>query len=427
MKRIIFFLLILAFPAIFTTGQTVNLNDSVAVYFHEIQANTAHSKDLWNLDLYGPVLLVDPGNRRIYANYPDSAGVLKQDGKIFTGILPEKINIANTSIKWNGRSWAMIMLPLPENKAERLDLLSHELFHRSQSILGFHIINTDNNHLDQRDGRVYLRLELEALRQALTAKTNAETNDHLANALFFRKTRNSLFPGAASNENALELNEGLAAYTGIMMSGRDERETREFFEQKLIEFQKYPTFVRSFAYITTPLYGFILSRLDKNWNRHITNTTSLTDYFIKAFSLSVPVKLCADCLNQYGFDGIINEETKREQEKEQEIAKFKRTYIEKSHFDIRFENMNISFDPRNIVPLEGYGTVYPNMRVSDNWGILTVTGGALLGTNWDKVILSEPTLITTERISGNGWTLELNKSYIVEKIISDSNYTLKKK
>jgi len=89
--------------------------------------------------------------------------------------------------------------------------------------------------------------------------------------------------------------------------------------------------------------------------------------------------------------------------------------------------MNISFDPRNIVPLEGYGTVYPNMRVSDNWGILTVTGGALLGTNWDKVILSEPTLITTERISGNGWTLELNKSYIVEKIISDSNYTLKKK
>lgn len=319
MKRIIFFLLIITVPDIMTSGQTLNFNDSVTVYFQEIKANTAHYKDLWNLDIYGPVLLVNPGSRKLYSNCPDSSGVLKLEGKIYTGLLPVNINIANTSIKWNGRSWAMIMLPLPETSEDRLDLLSHELFHRSQTALGFHISNAENNHLDKRDGRVYLRLELEALRQAMTAKTIAETNDHLANALFFRKTRYSLFPDAATSENLMELNEGLAEYTGTIMSGMNDQETIKYLENRLLVFQNNPTFVRSFAYITIPLYGFILERSDKYWNRNITSTTNLTDYFIKAFNLSVPVNLCAECISQYESEKILNEEIARETEKEKRI------------------------------------------------------------------------------------------------------------
>jgi hypothetical protein len=160
-------------------------------------------------------------------------------------------------------------------------------------------------------------LELEALRQALLASTNQEVHDHLEDAIFFRKTRYSLFRSAESSENSMELNEGLAAYTGIMMSGRNDEETIEYFVQKLIEFQKWPTFVRSFAYLTTPIYGFILNRTDKGWNRLISDTTNLTDYFIKSLSLTIPVILCPECLNQYRFEEITNEEIKREEEKEQ--------------------------------------------------------------------------------------------------------------
>jgi hypothetical protein len=426
MKRIIFFLLILIFAPLKTSGQAINFSDTADIYFHEIQVNTALYKSLWNLDLYGPILLVDPHTGKIYSNAVDSAGVLKQDGKVFTGILPDNINIANTALAWNGKYWAMIMLPLPENKAERLDLFSHELFHRSQPALGFHMTNSDNNHLDVRDGRVYLRLEMEALRHALTDTIIPVSFDHLANALFFRKTRYSLSPGAESNENSLELNEGLAAYTGIMMSGRSKLDTKNYFEKKLKDFQNWPTFVRSFAYLTTPLYGFILNRSKSNWNLQITDTTQLTDYFVKAFNLSVPVHICPECLNQYAFEEILNEETRREEEKEQRIALFRKTFVEQPHLVIKLEKMNISFDPRNIVPLEGYGTVYPTMRVTDNWGILMVTGGALLGTNWEKIILSGPTEITTGRITGIGWILDLTKDYIIEKNNSDGNYVLKK-
>jgi hypothetical protein len=429
MKMIRVLLMVLAFtlPELIISGQTRNFSDTVAIYFQEIQANTAKYKDLWNIDLYGPVLLVDPVSRSIYANYPDSTGALKKEGTIYTGHLPDAINIANTSIMWNGTSWAMIMLPLPENIHDRLDLLSHELFHRSQTALGFHTANSDNNHLDKRDGRIYLRLEVEALHQALQAVSGSQKTDQLADAIFFRKTRYSLFKGAGSSENQMELNEGLAAYTGIIMSDRNDNEIKEYFEQKLVEFQSWPTFVRSFAYVTVPLYGIILRNSDKGWNLMITDNTNLTDFFIKSFGISVPVNLCPVCISQYGFERITEEETRRESEKEQRIIEYKTVFTKNPHLEIKLEKMNISFDPRNLIPLEGYGTVYPTMRISDNWGILTVTMGALLGSNWDKVILSNPVQIATSTVSGKGWILELSQGYSVEKDPDGRNFMLKKK
>jgi len=89
--------------------------------------------------------------------------------------------------------------------------------------------------------------------------------------------------------------------------------------------------------------------------------------------------------------------------------------------------MSISFDPRNIIPLEDKGSVYPTLRVSDNWGILTVTDGALIESNWSKVTVSSPTSINADKASGNGWTLDINKGYILEKNTATGNFILKKR
>lgn len=410
-----------------SAGQEKISTDTIRTLFREIKATTNKYKDLWNIDLYGPILLADQGTRTLFSNFPDSAGILKQNGEIFSGIMPGNMNIANTAITWSGRSWAMIMLPLPANKSERLDLLSHELFHRSQAALGFKMNNPANNHLDQKEGRIYLRLELEALRQALISGSTAETSLHLAYALYFRNHRYSIYPDARPGENSLELNEGLAEYTGIFMSGRDNKQTEHYFENKISGFQNYPTFVRSFAYLTTPLYGFLLSKYDKYWNRQVDNNTNLTDFFINAFRINIPDNPEKETLNQYGFSEIVAEETKREEKTKQLISELKKIFIESPHLEIRFEKMNISFDPRNIIPLEGYGTVYPSLKVIDNWGILTVSDGALLGTSWDKITLSEPTQIEKDKVTGNGWTIDLKSGYIVKKNSSDNNYSLQKK
>jgi hypothetical protein len=425
MKRIYFILtLICLYPECYC--QNIVTSNKINEFFVEIKKNTKDHKSLWNTDLYGPILFVEPKSRVVYSNYPDSSGILKQEGEIFSGILPANINVANTALNWAGRCWAMIMLPLPENKQERLDLLSHELFHRSQTLLGFKLNNPENNHLEQKEGRMYLLMELEALRQALLSKSKSEENMNLANALYLRNHRYKIYPNARLNENYLELNEGLATYTGIIMSGRDEIQLEEYFTDKINEFHEYPTFVRSFAYLTTPLYGVILKKSISDWNLKVDSSANLTDFFTKSIGIDVPDDAGMEILNKYGYSKINQEETIREEKINQLKTEYRERFIEQPHLEISLEKMSISFDPRNIMPIEGYGNVYPTLRLTDNWGILTVTNGALLGTNWNKITVSEPTSINKNLVTGNGWTLELIDGYSVQKNVSDNNYSLRK-
>jgi hypothetical protein len=309
-------------------------------------------------------------------------------------------------------------------------LLAHELFHKAQRSLGFRILNTDNNHLDRKDGRIYLRLELEALRKAINATTQSEIKLYLTDAFTYRKYRYSLYPGADTTENALELNEGLAEYTGFIISGRSKKQSILHFNQSLTDFLSNPTFVRSFAYQTTPIYGYLLHYTQKYWNRNVTLKTNLTDYFIKAFNISLNSDLTKSVetgLSKYNGQVIITEETTREAKIKKLIAEYKTRFIKQPHFEIQFEQMNVSFDPGNIMPIEDKGTVYPNIRVSDKWGILTVTNGALMSPGWDKISISIPAKIEATNISGDGWTLTLNDGYTVVKEERNGNYKLIKK
>jgi len=408
-------------------GQNLKISeDSIPFYFNETKIATQNNYELWNKDLYGEMLLVNPETRDIYANMPDDAGLLKKEGTIYKGILPNEINFANTAIDWNGKSWAMIMLPLPKDKQARINLLSHELFHKAQPSLGFVINNVDNNHLDQKDGRIYLRLELEALEQAYLSESSVEMKKHLTDALIFRKYRNSLFPGSNTTENVLELNEGIAEYTGQIISGRNNEQKIENFEKSLSMFIGYPTFVRSFAYQTIPIYGFLLMDSKKDWNKDITVQTNLIDYFIKAFNIKMPMDLHKSVIemgDKYNCKTIVDEETKRDEINKKLISEYKTKFIEQPHFDIQLEQMQFSFDPRNIMPLEDKGTVYPNIRITDKWGILTVESGALVSSDWKKVSLSKPTDISDKRIIGEGWSLELEEGYKLLKI-EEGNYKL---
>lgn len=430
MKKVILFLPLFLYLASVSAQTKFTFQDSVKIFFTEIRRLTQKWKNLWGANLYGPILLVDPGTRQLYANFQDTAGVLRQDGEIYTGVLPNEQNIANTAINWNGRRWAMLMLPLPGNKHARLHLLAHELFHVKQPSLGFELFNIANNHLDEKNGRIYLRLELEALLKAVQSTGKTEQKAHLADALTFRKYRYLLYPAADSTENLLELNEGIAEYTGIIMSGRNKEQAVTHFAKSINSFIKKPTFVRSFAYETTPVYGYLLAKAKKNWHKEIAKNTNLTNYFIKSFNLPLPfdLKKSVDLmLNRYNGALITAEETAREEKAKKQVAEYKSKFIDQPHFEIFFEQMQISFDPGNIIPVEDKGTVYPNMRISDNWGILTVTNGALMSNSWDKISITPPLNTETKKITGEGWSLELKEGYLVRKDDKTGNFKLSKK
>jgi hypothetical protein len=407
----------------------LNVEDSMSFFFEEIKAVTKKHSSLWGIDLYGSMILINPQTRQVYANEVDSAHILKPKGLIFTGILPKEINIANTSINWNGKRWAMIMLPLPKNKQERILLLAHELFHKQQPVLGFELNNPDNIHLDQKEARIYLRLELEALKKAICATSSARLMKNVTAALTFRKYRHLIYKGASIKENELELNEGLAEYTGLMLSEMDKVNMKTHLVHNLNTFITHPSFVRSFAYQTTPLYGYLLHLKNIKWNDEITGKTDLTNYFISKFKIHLPSHLSEKIeriSKRYNGKLVSQLEILREEKIEKIRSDYKLKFIQQPHVELNFENMNVSFDPRNVLALEDVGTVYAVIRVSDVWGILAVEKGALMNKNWDKITVTRPVKIEERKFFGEGWALELTAPYDLEKD-SNGNYKLVKK
>jgi hypothetical protein len=71
----------------------------------------------------------------------------------------------------------------------------------------------------------------------------------------------------------------------------------------------------------------------------------------------------------------------------------------------------IAFNPNELIPLEGHGTVYPTLRVSDAWGVLDVSDGALLSWETGSVRVAAPS--DKEARSGPGWTLSLEPGWML--------------
>ena len=134
------------------------------------------------------------------------------------GTLPADQNVSNTGFDWSGTRWTMVALPVPTDPVSRAALMMHERWHRIQDSLGFPAASPTNDHLDTRDGRLWLRLEGRALQRALLTKGD-KRRAAASDAVLFRRYRRQLIPGADSSERALEMNEGLAEYTGLTLAG----------------------------------------------------------------------------------------------------------------------------------------------------------------------------------------------------------------
>jgi len=169
---------------------------------------------LWGTSLCGPMMLADARTRFVVANRADARGLLHARGDVFVGTLPAEVNIANTAVEWGGVKWTQIAWPLPEDASARGALMLHELFHRVQGTIGFASTSAgaDNAHLATLAGRYHLLLELRALARALRATGDGERRAAIADALAFRAVRD-----AAATEDVLEMNEGLAEYTGDVL------------------------------------------------------------------------------------------------------------------------------------------------------------------------------------------------------------------
>ena len=397
-------------------------------YFQEAQALCSRDNGkLWGVSLCGPMLFVDRKTRAVVANQADTEGILTKSGNVFVGKLPAKVIIANTATDWAGVKWTMIIFPLPEDKYRRANLMAHELWHRIQKDIGFPSSGAANNHLDSRDGRVWLQLEWRALTASLSSK-GKQRRQAITDALLFRAYRRAILPQAASEEREMEMHEGLAEYTGARLSGSPKL-NQYVVDKDLKEAANKQTFVRSFAYASGPAYGILLDGTGKNWRKSLKKEDDLGVVLQKTLAIKLPqsIKQAAEERAKiYDGDKLQASETERENKRQQLVAAYRAKLVDGPVLVIPLQKMRMELNPDNLVPLASLGTVYPTIRVVDVWGILTVSNGALMNPTFSRIYVSAPGSVSASPIQGDGWTLELNAGWTVTNGERKGDYIVKK-
>lgn len=385
-----------------------------AQYFRQLkQTSDREGGKTWGVALYGPLMFVDARSGNVVANQADLEHKLVAQDGVFVGTLPREMNAANTAFDWAGVHWTMVMWPVSEFRQARERLLLHECFHRLQKQLGLPARDAVNAHLDTLNGRIWIQMEWRALERGLR-ETGPARKAAIADALMFRAYRRSLFPDSAGNENALELNEGLAEYTGVKLSSADLQETAVRANLILRQARNNPTFARSFAYISGPAYGALLDLSGRPWRVGLGPSADFGELLQRRYGLRVGASEAAAraALSRYEGDEIVTMETQQDQRRRQQVADARKKFLDSPVLILPLsDDVQYSYDPINVVGIDTTNTVYPTMRMTDAWGVLTVTSGAWLERAPTGLLhrarLPAPTDLAARPLKGDGWSLEL--------------------
>lgn len=387
---------------------------AAARYFQQLkQTSDRDAARTWGLSLYGPTLFVDPRTGNVVANQADLENKLTPQDGVFVGKLATGINPANTAFDWGGVHWTMVMWPVSDFRQPRERLLLHESFHRLQEKLKLPARDAVNAHLDTLDGRIWIQMEWRALERALRQSGPARTAA-ISDALLFRSYRRSLFADSANNENALEMNEGLAEYTGVKLSSADVQETAVRANLILRQARSNPTFARSFAYISGPAYGALLDLSGKPWRAGLKPSDDLGALLQQRYGIRISASEAAAraALARYEGDEIVAIETQQDQRRKQQIADARKKFLDGPVLQLSLTpDVSYGFDPNNVISIDAANTVYPTLRLSDAWGVLTVSNGAWLERDATgrmvRARVPAPSDLSARPLKGEGWSLEL--------------------
>jgi len=364
---------------------------------------------LWGMSLCGPIMLVDPKTRTIYADRDTAGHDLRATRSLFTGTLPPDVSIANTSIDWAGTRWTMVLLPLPSDAVARDTLLMHESYHRIQPVRLPPSTAALPDHLDMYDGRVLLRLEWRALALALWTHGDAQRSA-IRDALAFRTLRRGLTKDAAERENALEILEGIAEYTGKRL-GAGKMAVPSTIDT-LATYDQRDGYVRSFAYASGPAYGLLLDRLSPGWREEVRPDSDLGEMLHRAIG-NIALPQVTSIRDRYGYADIQRQETAKADAHARQAAVWQAALVDGPALRVPLVSMKIEFNPQTVFALPPSGTVYPTAIIRDDWGTLTVRQGVLISNHWKSASVAGPVTVQGGDYTGAGWLLKLAPGWIL--------------
>lgn len=383
---------------------------------------------LWGKSLYTPLLFVDVQTRDVFANEADNEGILKKQDNIYIGKFPNDKIIANSVTNLGDKEYAMVILQACDiDELSRNSLLIHEMFHYHQKSLGLEspVGQPSNDHLDEMDARIYLKLEWEALDKAINSNTEEEKLIAVRDALTFRNYRRKQY-NCAENENILEIHEGIPEYTGIVCASNSKSDIQKLMQKQLNSFlNDKKSFVRSFAYYSGPAYGVLIDENISNWRTNLKYNSDLGEILRNSYNINIESNSLEKAKARYEYEKIYKEELSRKQALDKKLLEYENRFIDNSVVIIELDKPRMGFNPNNLVPFKDIGTIYPNINITDSFGILELTeNGCLLYNDWKTAVISADDIkIENEKITGKGWSIELNSEY--EIIKEDKNYKIK--
>jgi len=383
------------------------------------EAKSISDKDngsLWGIRLYGPLIFVNEKTREGYANQVvPVSGWTETDG-VFTGKVPDDIGLANTAFRWGNAVWSMVMTDyLSGDSVARRSIIMHELWHQHEGQFGFLSHYDQAVHLNEKEGRALLFLEWNALLKACETDSSVR-REAIRDALSFRKLRLKIYPAGRLSETARDLHEGMAEYTGMKLCGIDRKGKLLLLEQKVKSRDFGNTVVWTYAYISGPLYGFLLDEAISGWARTLQKETDLGEMLASAYRVGYDTADLAGLSSTgsiYGFDSIFYAETQRVDKTRARQEAFKKRFQQEKILFLPNHNLQIQFNPAQITPFDTVGAVYGSLTGQSAWGEIRVDSvGILLLKGWKGLVIDlEQDWNPDHGLTFKGWSLTLNIKY----------------
>lgn len=368
----------------------------VSIFEHVEKLCNKDNGKLWGVNLYSPVLGVD-SLRNIVSNVPDAP-------KTF----PAEKPVANSTTELDGKRWTMILWPLSGDQMHQSIILVHEMFHYCQPKLGlWQDKDPNNSHLSSRDARTLLKLEWNALKAAASCD-GEQKKTALKDALSFRAQRRHLYPDFAQEENALEVLEGLAEYTGRRIAIPDNKEYLQSLSD-LDYLYESDNLTRSFAYLSGPLYGLILDQSAHSWHKEMNSGSDLGSSAMAIYGITLPENLeetVETAKAKYDFESIDAAEEAFQRKLEERNQTLRKLFAPDNVITLECPNLSIQFSPDSMIKMDDGSMVIYGCTAFCDWG--SVEGHPLKVTSdWRRIEL--PRLDTLsfneDSIITSGWTL----------------------
>ena len=378
----------------------------------------ADGGSLWGINLLGPTMFVDPNTRSVVANQQNKSGSFVQKGDLFYGQLPEEINIANTSLDYCGEQWTCVMWDKGRDAISTTHLLIHESWHRIQNEIGIPPITSQNQHLDETEGALLMKLELMVLENLLVEKGNL--NQCLHDALMVRKYRQAKYPDG--NEKQFECHEGLAEYTAYKLLPIDEKYKKGIIAAAIKKGLDADGYCNSFAYLTGPAYGFVLDDMMPSWRDSVRKGMTMQDLLMSRidFQEAIEEEDVIRLTETYQATEFLHSERDRLEAQMLRDAAIKDRFATSTWLVIPNNGINFTFNPNeHLVKYDSIGTIYQTMRFSGDFGTIETDNGIMIASDWSRFILPYSEDNQNARI-------RLEAGYVIEKV-DDKVYQIKPK